>query len=69
MEKVYKDDSSDSEYMVEKVPSYKLKMGVRTVKKRKHEVLGETGEIDEVPTDRALSWITPPTGTLPLATM
>jgi hypothetical protein len=52
MEKVHKDDSSESEYTVEKAPSYKLKMGVRMVKKRKYEVLGETGEIDEVPTDR-----------------
>jgi hypothetical protein len=51
MEKVHKDDSSDSEYMLEKVPFYRLEMGVRT-KKRKYEVLGETGEIDEVPTDR-----------------
>jgi hypothetical protein len=52
MEKVHKDDSSDPGYMVEKVPSYKIKMGVGTVKKRKHEILGETGEIDEVPADR-----------------
>ena len=32
--------------MMEKVPSYELTMGVRTVKKRK------TGEIDEIPIDR-----------------
>jgi hypothetical protein len=51
-EKVHKDDSSDSEHMKEKDPSYKLKMSVRTVKKRKHEVLGEIGEIDEIPIDR-----------------
>ena len=52
MEKVHKNDSSDSEYRVEKVPSYKLKMGVRTVKKRKYKILGENREIDEIPTDR-----------------
>jgi hypothetical protein len=37
--------------MVEQVPFYRLEMSVR-MKKRKYEVLGETGEIDEVPTDR-----------------
>jgi hypothetical protein len=52
MEKVHKDDSSESEYMVETVPSYKLKMGVRMIKKRKYEDLGETGESDEMHTDR-----------------
>jgi hypothetical protein len=62
MEKVHKDDSS--EYMVEKVPCYKLKMVVRTVKKRKYEVLGETGEIDEVPADRD-TIMAPPTGIPP----
>jgi hypothetical protein len=39
MEKVHEDDSNDSEYMVEKVPSYKLTMGARTIKNRKYEVL------------------------------
>ena len=52
MEIVHEDDSSDSEYLVEKVLSYRMEMGVETVKKRKYEVLGETGEIDEVPTDK-----------------
>jgi hypothetical protein len=50
MEKVHKDDSSDSEYIVEKVLSYR--MGVETVKRRKYEVLGEAEEIDEISTDR-----------------
>jgi hypothetical protein len=35
---------------VEKVPSYKLEMAVRSVKKRKYEVLVENEEIDEIPT-------------------
>ena len=52
MEKVHKDDSSESGHVVEKVPSYKLKMGVRMVKKSKYEILGENGEIDEIQTDR-----------------
>ena len=52
MEKVHKDDSSASEYIAEKVLSYKMEMGVDTMRKRKYEVLGETGEIDEVPRDR-----------------
>jgi hypothetical protein len=52
MEKVHKDDSSDHEYKVEKAPSYKLEMTVRSVKKRKYEVLVENEEIDEIPTAR-----------------
>ena len=51
MGKVHKGASSDSEYIVEKVPSYKSEMGVRT-KKWKYEVLEDTEEIDEAPTDR-----------------
>jgi hypothetical protein len=69
MEKVHEDDSNDSEYMVENVPSYKSKMDVRTVKKRKYEVLGETGEIREVPTERNAIMGNSPTGILPLMTM
>jgi hypothetical protein len=52
MEKVHKDDSSDSEYLVEKALPYRMEMDVETVKKRKYEVLGETVEINEVSTDR-----------------
>jgi hypothetical protein len=51
LEKDHKNDSSDSECMVGKFPPYKLKMGVRMVKKRKYEVRGETEEIDEATTD------------------
>ena len=52
MEKVHKDDSSDSEYLVEKVLLYRMEMAMETVKKRKYKVLGETVEVNEVPTDR-----------------
>jgi hypothetical protein len=52
MEKVHKDDSSDYEYKVEKAPFHKLKMDVRSVKKRKYKVLAENEEIDEIPTAR-----------------
>ena len=41
MKKVHKDDSSDSEHLVE------------TVKKKKYEVLDETVEFNNVPTDTA----------------
>jgi hypothetical protein len=52
MEKVHKDDSSDYEHEVKNAPLYKLKMAVRSVKKRKYEVLTEMEEIDETPTAR-----------------
>jgi hypothetical protein len=51
IEKVHKDDSSDYEYKVEKVPFYKVKTAVRSVK-RKYEVLAENEEIVETPTAR-----------------
>jgi hypothetical protein len=38
MKKVHKDDSSGSEYQVEKVLLYRIEMGVETVKKRKYAV-------------------------------
>jgi hypothetical protein len=39
-------------YIAEKALSYKMEMGVDTMRKRKYEVLEETEVIDEVPTDR-----------------
>jgi hypothetical protein len=52
MKKVHKDDSSDSDCQVEKVLTNRMGMTVEAVNKKKYEVLGETVEIDEVPTDR-----------------
>ena len=52
MKKVHKDDSSDSEYLVEKVLLYRMEMDVETVKKREYKVPGEAKEINEVHIDR-----------------
>ena len=52
MEKVHKGDSSDYEPKMEKNPSYKLEMMMGSARKRKHEVLAENEEINELPTVR-----------------
>jgi hypothetical protein len=52
MERVCKDNSYDSAYIVEKVLSNRMKMVRDMMKKRKYEALGETRKIDETPTVR-----------------
>jgi hypothetical protein len=52
MEKVHRVESSDHEHGVGKGPPYKLEMDMGSAKKRKHEVLAENEEINELPTAR-----------------